>query len=420
MKKIISLLLLLTTVAVGVLMFSSCGKDDGIDVEYVETEYAGSTLYVYNWGEYISDGSDDSLDVVRMFEKKYDIDVRYDFFSTNEELYAQLSSGAKYDVVIPSDYMIQRMLNEGMLQKLNYANIPNSTYIDAQYKGQYFDPTDEYSIPYAVGMVGIIYNKTMVTEIDKNDPATMTWDLLWSDKYTAAQKINFNNPRDAFGVAMFALGLDVNTTSTADWQAAYDKLAAQDCIYLMDEIYNKMENGTAAMAAYYAGDCLSMMQENSDLDFFYPTEGTNIFIDSMCVPTSAQNKGAAELFINFMLDPEVATANANYICYTSPSTAVRTNENYDYKEGTDYYDYLYTQPDNYDAAKKQYYKILDDDTQGTLNTLWARLGVEDEGGDGSHIGTYIFIGVIAVALLGCVAFFTVRSVRSKKKPAKKA
>ncbi|MBR6546331.1 MAG: extracellular solute-binding protein, partial [Clostridia bacterium] len=198
----------------------------------------------------------------------------------------------------------------------------------------------------------------------------------------------------------------------ADWQAAYEKLSRQDCIYLMDEVYNKMENGAAAMAAYYAGDCLSMMQENEDLDFFYPIEGTNIFIDSMCIPKSARNKGAAELFINFMLDPDVATANANYICYASPNTAVVTHPDYDYAVGTEYYDILYTMPDSYAGREDatQYYHFLDDDTQRTLNRLWAQLGV-DPGEGGNYLGTYLFMGFVLLLLVGGSGYMIYDAVR---------
>lgn len=414
MKKIGSLFLLLLTLVATALTLASCGKSAG-GADFIETEYAGSTLYVYNWGEYISDGSDGSLDVIALFEDTYGIDVKYDYFSTNEEMYAQISSGASYDIVIPSDYMIERMVNEGLLYELDFSNIPNYHYIADQYRGQYFDPSDKYSVPYAVGMLGIVYNKTMVDEVT-DDPATRTWDLLWNESYTAGQKINMNNPRDALGVSMLSLGIDVNTTDEAEWRRAYDKLSRLDCIYLMDEIYNKMENNTSAMAAYYAGDCLSMMQANPDLDFFYPTEGTNIFIDSMCIPSTARSKGAAELFINFMLDPDVATANANYICYASPHTGVLTHEDYDYGVGTEYYSYLYELPESYrnDPTKTQYYRILDDDTQAILNNLWARLGIEDPDGDSGRVGTYIFLGSVAAVFLACFGWLIYKNVRERK------
>ena len=408
-------LALLFALLLFVLCLSACGGSGDRSPDFIETPYAGSTLYVYNWGEYISDGSDGSLDVIREFEKRYGISVRYDYFSTNEELYAQLSSGASYDVIFPSDYMTQRLISEGMLRKISFASIPNYKDILPEYRGQYFDPTDEYSVPYTVGMLGIVYNTKLV---DPADVADKTWDILWSDKYETSQKINLNNPRDAFGVAMIKEGLSVNTTLRADWERAYAALNAQDCIYLMDEIYNKMENGTASIAAYYAGDCLVMMQENEDLDFYYPREGTNIFIDSMCIPKSSKNPGAAELFINFMLDPDIATANANYICYASPSAAVREHPDYDYSLENDerYYHYLYTLPDTYaeDPDRMQYYHLLDDDTQKLLNNLWARLGV-DPGEGGNYVGTYVFLGIVVALIVGFAAYSIYDAVRKYKR-----
>ncbi len=370
MKKLVSLLLASVLLASGALLFASCGDD--IDVEFVETPYAGTTLYVYNWGEYISDGREGSLDVIRYFEKKYDIEVKYSTYQTNEEMYAQLSTGARYDVVIPSDYMIERLVREGLVQKLDFDNIPNYEYIADRYKDLYFDPDNEYSVPYTAGMVGIIYN---TTKVDEADIADQSWSLLWNTDYDRNQLINMNNSRDAFGTAMYYLGLDVNSTNRADWDAAFNKLKEQNCIYLMDEIYNKMENNTASAAAYYAGDALSMVQENPDLAFYYPVEGTNSFVDSMCVPTTARNKGAAELFINFMLDPYIGAMNANYICYASPNTEVWNHPDYDYREGTAEYDILYSLPESYtaDPDRMQYFHILDDATQAYMDELWLQL-----------------------------------------------
>ena len=211
MKKLVSLLLASVLLASGALLFASCGND--IDVEFVETPYAGTTLYVYNWGEYISDGREGSLDVIRYFEKKYDIEVKYSTYQTNEEMYAQLSTGARYDVVIPSDYMIERLVREGLVQKLDFANIPNYEYIADRYKDLYFDPDNEYSVPYTAGMVGIIYN---TTKVDEADIADQSWSLLWNTDYDRNQLINMNNSRDAFGTAMYYLGLDVNSTDRAD------------------------------------------------------------------------------------------------------------------------------------------------------------------------------------------------------------
>ena len=340
MKRIVSLLLCLITIA-SCFSLASCGGDKYSDIEFVETEYAGTTLYVYNWGEYIANGSDGSRDIIKIFEKKYDITVNYDYFISNEEMYTKIKNNASYDVIIPSDYMIDRLINENLIQKINFENIPNYKNIANEYKGLYFDPNNEYSVPYNVGMVGIIYNTAMV---DESDVASQSWSLMWNPKYKN-QIVNFNNSRDAFGTAQYLLGLSVNSSTVSDWQAAYDKLVEQKKnvapAYLMDEIYNKMENENAAIASYYAGDCLQMIQENDNLAFYYPTEGTNIFVDSMCIPTTAKNKGAAELFINFMLETEIAVENANYLCYASPNTTVWNNKNYDYRTGTPEYDILY-------------------------------------------------------------------------------
>ena len=368
MKKTVSLSLVIATLLALCLLFTSCG--DSIDVEFVETPYAGTKINVYNWGENIADGGDGSLDVIRYFEKKYDIDVSYTNYSTNEELYAQLNSGAAYDVVIPSDYMIERLIREELLQPIDFANVPNYALIDEQYKGLYFDPENAYSVPYTVGKVGIIYNKEAVKKSD----LTGSWDLLWKDDtYTV---INFSNPRDAFGTAMFYLGLDVNTTDKSIWDTAYNKLREQNnALHLMDEIYGKMEGENADVAAYYAGDALCMMQENDNLAFYYPEEGTNTFVDSMCIPKSAKNKGAAELFINFMLDPMIATENANYICYASPNTAVLTHKDYLFTEGTPEYEVLYEMPDAYvqNPALMQYYHYLPTEIQSYMDELWTHL-----------------------------------------------
>ena len=376
LRRVLAACLSLALFASLVFAFASCGDNDKYDFEEIDTEYKGTTLYVCNWGEYISDGSEGSLDVVKAFEKVYGIKVKYDYFSTNEELYAQLKSGASYDVVIPSDYMISRLIRDDLIQKIDTSDLKNYENIAPEYKGLYFDPTDEYSVPYSVGMVGIVYDTTKVSEAEV---AEQSWSLLWSKNYRTGELINMNNPRDAFGVAMCYLGLDVNSTDPADWKAAYDKLDEQNdnCIYLMDEIYDKMEMGNAAAAAYYAGDCLQMMQENEDLAFYYPKEGTNVFVDSMVIPKSAKNVGAAKLFIDFMLDPRVATENANYICYASPNVKVRTNPEYDYCEGTDEYAILYELPDSYkeNPALMQYYHTLDDETQKLMDDYWMKLGI---------------------------------------------
>ena len=276
------------------------------------------TLNVYNWGQYIADGSDDSLDIIAAFEEKYPhISVNYSTYDSNEIMYSKLSNGGiTVDVIIPSDYMIGRLISENMLQKLDYSNIPNYQHVDEAFKNTAYDPTNEYSVPYTWGTVGIIYNSKYVDEADVTG-----WELLWNEKY-AGKILMFDNSRDAFGIAQFLLGHDINTTDPDILEECADKLAEQKPVlqqHVMDQIYDIMENEEAWIAAYYVGDCLTMMEENEDLRFYLPeTQGFNLFIDAMCIPTCAKEKEAAELFINFLCDPEISAANMDWVCYSTP------------------------------------------------------------------------------------------------------
>ena len=281
------------------------------------------TLNVYNWGQNIADGSDETLDIIAAFEEEYpNIDVNYITYASNEELYAKLSTGGiTVDVMIPSDYMIARMASEGMLEKLNFDNIPNYKNIDESFKNQSFDPNNEYSVPYTWGTVGILYNTQYVDEEDVTG-----WELLWNEKY-ADKILMFDNSRDAFGIAQYLLGYSVNTTDKAELQACADKLKEQKPIlqqYVMDQVYDLMENEVAWIAPYYAGDCMAMMDSNENLAFYLPeSQGFNLFIDSMCIPTLCQEKDAAETFINFMCRPDISGANMDYIWYGSPISAAK-------------------------------------------------------------------------------------------------
>jgi len=282
-----------------------------------------TTLYVYNWGQYISEGDDGSLDVIAAFEEAYpNIRVQYSTYDSNEIMYSKLSNGGiTVDVIIPSDYMIGRMVQEGMLEELNFSNIPNYQYIDDSFKNTSYDPENKYSVPYTWGTVGIIYNTKYVDEADVTG-----WELLWNEKY-AGKILMFDNSRDAFGIAEYLLGYDVNTTDEAELQACSAKLAEQKPVvqqYVMDQIFDAMENEEAWIAPYYAGDYLTMVEENPDLAFYRPTaQGYNMFIDAMCIPTCCQEKEAAEAFINFLCSPEVSSANMEFLGYSVPSTAAK-------------------------------------------------------------------------------------------------
>jgi spermidine/putrescine transport system substrate-binding protein len=374
-----------------------------------------TTLYVYNWGEYISDGSEGTDDVNEMFEAWYfetfgeRVKVNYSTYSSNESMYAKISSGSvNYDVIVPSDYMIERLVDEGLLAKLDYSNIPEIGNILSDFQNAEYDPdTDgdgynDYSVPYLYGMIGIIYNTTMVDEEDIG-----SWDLMWNEKYQG-NILQFNNSRDAFGSAMYSLGLwdQINTDDEAIWRRALEQLKLQKPIlqgYVMDEIYNKMENGSAAIAAYYAGDYLTMYENNEDLEFYYPEEGTNLYVDAMCVPASSQNKTIAERYINFMLMAEPAIANAEYTYYASPNKLVVEDEDYvaymnDIKE--DGYDKMYATED----VQTSSYRNLKGDKLLLLNNLWEELK-SDITVSG---GIYAICGVILGSLVGLGVFFFVR------------
>ncbi len=402
-RRTLSLLCLLLCLLTVAATLSSCGEGTG----------KVTTLYVYNWGEYISDGSEGSLDANAAFEEWYfetygeRVKVNYSTYSSNEDMYAKLSSGSvSYDVVVPSDYMIQRMITEGLLQPLDYDNIPNIVNIVPSFCGpeaeyDYYDKGNVYSVPYMYGMIGIIYNTTMVSP---DDPNLGSWALMWDQTY-AGDILQFNNSRDAFGTAQYYLGVDVNSDDEADWRRALELLKEQKQVvqgYVMDEIYNKMENGSAAIAAYYAGDFLTMYEENPDLEFFYPAEGTNLYVDAMCIPTCAKNKLIAERYINFMLSEEPAVANAEYTYYASPNRLVQESEEYieymnDIKEGG--YDLMYD-----DSVTATYYVNLSTEKLALINQLWEELKSDID----ISTGIYITCAMILVILIGLAVFFAIR------------
>ncbi len=305
MKKTLSVILT-ACIVFSLIAFSGCtGNSNKV------------TLNVYNWGECID------MSVISEFENKYNINVNYTTYASNEEMYAKVSSGAaSYDVVIPSDYMISKMIEEDLLAELDFANIPNYSYIGEDYKNLEFDPENKYSVPYTWGTTVIIYNKSI---IDPADVADESLDILWNEKYSG-QILMFDNPRDAFGIALKKLGYSMNTTNPAEWKAAAEELKAQKPLlqaYVMDQIFDKMSSGEAAVAPYYAGDALIIQEGNPDIDYFIPKEGANMFVDSMCVLKNTQHKAEAEAFINFMCETSTAVKNAELIGYATPHTAAK-------------------------------------------------------------------------------------------------
>jgi len=332
------------------------------------------SINVYNWGEYISDGSEDgTLNVNDEFTELTGIKVNYTNYATNEELYAKLKGGgASYDIIIPSDYMISRMIDEDMIQKLDYSNIPNFSYTSDSFVAPEYDPQNEYSVPYMWGTVGIIYDTTVV-DIAKED---IDWDILWNEDY-ADRILMFDNPRDAFAIAQLKLGYSLNTEDPKELKACAEELKEQKKVvqaYVMDEIFDKMGAGEAIIAPYYAGDAITLMDDNEDLGFVIPKSGTNLFIDAMCIPKSSKQKEAAEMYINFMCEPDIAYANTSYIGYSTPNDAAL--DMLDDEVKNDGISYL---SDEYLDNNTTVYKNLSADANQNMQDLWTELkSAQDE------------------------------------------
>ncbi len=309
MRKFLSLLLVFVLVLP---CFYGCGANDG-----------RVTINVYNWGQYMSEGEDGCMDVIAEFEKRYpNIRVNYVTFDSNETMYTKMANGGiTVDVIIPSDYMLGRLIAEDMLLPLDFNNIPNYQYIDERFRNLSFDPENQYSVPYTWGMMGIIYNTKYVDEADVTG-----WELLWNEKY-ADKILMVDNSRDAFGIAQCMLGYDLNTTDEQELRHCAEVLRKQKPVvqqYIMDQVFDLMENEEAWITPYYAGDYLTMAEENPDLAFYLPAEqGFNLFVDAMCIPTCSKNKYEAELFINFLCDPQIAGGNMDWVCYGTPISAAK-------------------------------------------------------------------------------------------------
>ncbi len=368
MKKL--LLILLT--AFMVLSLCSCGyeyADLNIEGDF-DKSLKGTVLNVYNWGEYISDGSDGSVDVNREFEKLTGIKVNYSTYESNETMYSQLKSGGvSYDIILPSDYMIERLINENMLKKIDVNKLSNYKNIDKKYTGLFYDKNNEYSVAMNVGLVGVIYNPTIIGEPEHS------WKALWDKKYKD-MSLNFSNPRDGFMTAQMILGDKtgsknrLNSTNKKEWDDALELLKKGKGVlqsYVMDEIYGKMETGEAGIGPYYAGDYLTMADVNEDLKFYYPKEGTNIFVDAVCIPSCVKNYEAALMYINFLLEPDIALANAEYIGYASPNKRVVNNPDYCYYNNKILY------PSEKDMPYVEYYHDIDPEIRDYYENLWIDL-----------------------------------------------
>lgn len=363
---------------------------------------AGGSITVYNWGQYISDGSDGSLDVIAAFEEATGIKVNYMMFDSNETMYTKLKTGgSSYDVIIPSDYMIARLIAEDMLEELNFDNIPNYQYIDASFRGMDYDPEEKYSVPYTWGTVGLIYNTKYVQQPD-------SWTALWDEAYSG-KILMFDNCRDAFGIAELIRGYSLNTTDVAQLEDCADLLKQQKPLvqsYVMDQIYDKMIREEAWIAPYYAGDYLQMAADNEDLAFVFPKDGFNIFVDAMCIPKGCQNKEGAEAFINFLCDPEISGQNLDYLGYSVPQTEARQYLDPE----TAASDIAY--PSEETLANSESFLYLPTQISQAMDNLW--LSVKTAG---SNTGLYIGVAIAVVLIVAALA--VVMQVQKKKKKARR-
>lgn len=305
MKKFSLLFLLAVT---GIFTLVGCSKS---------SSGKNGDVYVYNWGEYIDPK------VADLFEKETGIKVHYDTFVTNEDMYPKVKAGAvEYDLICPSDYMIQRMIDENLLSKIDFNNVPNLKNIDPTYldKSKSFDPTNEYSVPYCWGTVGILYNKTKV------DGPIDSWSVLFDEKYKD-KILMINSVRDALGIALKYLGYSINTTNKDEIEEATQLLIKQKSLvqgYFVDEVRDKMIGDDAAISVIYSGEANFTKRENKNLEYVVPKEGSNVWIDSWVIPKNCKNKKNAEIFLNFLCRDDIAKMNFDYITYSTPNKAAKS------------------------------------------------------------------------------------------------
>ena len=360
------------------------------------------TINVYNWGQYLSDGTDDYINVIEEFEAAYpNIKVNYMTYDSNESMYTKLKTGGSlFDIIIPSDYMVEKLIAEDMLEPLDMTNIPNFQYIDESFRDPSYDPGSVYSVPYTWGGVGVIYNTKYVDEAD-----TGGWELLWNEKY-AGKILMFDNPRDAFAIAQLELGYDINTEDSTLLTLSANLLRDQKPLvqmYVMDQVFDKMQRGEAWIAPYYAGDYLLMVEENPDLAFYYPEEGFNLFVDAVCIPKGSEHKAEAETFINFLLSPEICGQNLEYLGYSSPSSAAK--EFMDPEVASDPIAY----PDTETLARGLSFSSLSLEGTQEMNSLWLTVKTAD-----TSTTVYLILTIAAVVLVAFLWSFVKFRKRRKK------
>lgn len=344
------------------------------------------TINVYNWGQYIADGSDGYIDVNKAFTEKTGIEVNYMTFESNETMYTKLKTGgSSYDIIIPSDYMISRLIDEDMLEEIDTSKIENYKYIDEAYKNTTYDPENKYSVPYTWGTVGVIYNKKYVDERD-----TGSWDLLWNENYSG-KILMFNNPRDSFAIALSLLGYDINTEDEAQLREAAEKLKEQKPLvqqYVMDEIFHMLEREEAWIGVYYAGDYLLMAEENENLGFYFPEEGYNLFIDAICIPKGCKNYDLALEYIDFLCDPEIGGENLDYLGYSTPMTDAKQYMDPDTVASEIAY------PDDETLSRGKGFVNLSPETNQLMDELWLEARSAATKSDPYLVICLAFLGII--------------------------
>lgn len=358
---------------------------------------------VYNWGEYIPDGSDGFIDLNKKFTEKTGIRVNYSTYQTNEEMYTKLSGGGvSYDIVIPSDYMISKMIENNMLSEINLNNIPNYKNISDDYKSLGYDPQNKYSVAYTGGTVGIMYNKKLI----KPGTDLNTWDVLWNPEYKG-QILMFSNSRDAFACAFSKLGYSLNTTDKKEWITAANELKKQKPLiqsYAMDQIMDKMIAGEAALAPYYAGDAVVCMSENEDLGFIIPDNAVfNRFVDAMCILKDSEHKKEAEEYINFILEPEIGEQIASYLCYPTPNKEAYKLLSEEKRNNPISY------PSQEKLKNAEVFVNLPPEIDELQKDLWTDIRADSTGSVWS-----IVIVILAFALLWAIIAFYKRIIKRKK------
>jgi len=356
------------------------------------------TINVYNWGEYIANGTDESMDVNAEFTARTGIKVNYTTFDSNESLYSKLAGGgADYDIIIPSDYMISKLIEEDMLMELDFSKIPNYENIDEEFRNPSYDPGNRFSVPYTWGLVGLFYNTDYIDEVTG-------WSALWDEQYSG-KILMFDNPRDSFGIAQAMLGYSLNTTDESELQDAAALLKQQKPLvqaYVMDQIFDKMENGEAWLAPYYSGDAAILVEENDNISFVIPEEGTNYFVDAICIPRASDKADAAHAYINFLCDPEIAGANMDYVGYSTPISAAKEYLEEEVVGNPIYY------PDEETLSRTEVFVNLPSQTSMLVDRLWAEVKM---GGPGDGI---VLIAIILVFILIYVAIIVYKRRKRKR------